>query len=113
HGKRREDIARTQSTQALYSVSASAVGKRATGEAEELARIKKDYADALALSSTARDEVLAFARVLRKQPAMAIDFTLETPQTCFTTGPIRFTSPPHLPQSTCTRRSASWRRVSM
>jgi hypothetical protein len=56
-------------------------------ESEELARIKKDYADVLSLSGTARDEVLAFARVLRTQPAMAIDFTrLDTPQHCFNTG---------------------------
>jgi hypothetical protein len=56
-------------------------------EAEELEKIKKDYADVLSLSGTARDEVLAFARVLRKQPAMAIDFTrLDPPQHCFNTG---------------------------
>lgn len=59
----------------------------AGGDADELARIKKEYADVLALSGTARDELLAFARVLRKQPAMAIDFThLDTPQHCFNTG---------------------------
>jgi hypothetical protein len=59
----------------------------AAGEADELARIRKDYADVLALSGTARDELLAFARLLRKQPAMAIDFThLDIPQHCFNTG---------------------------
>jgi hypothetical protein len=58
-----------------------------SGDADELARIKKDYADALALSGAARDELLAFARLLREQPAMAIDFThLDTPQHCFNTG---------------------------
>lgn len=57
------------------------------GEGEELARFRKDYADVLALSGTARDELLAFARLLRKQPAMAIDFThLDTPQHCLNTG---------------------------
>ena len=35
------------------------------GETDELARIKNDYADVLALSGTARDEILAFARVLQ------------------------------------------------
>jgi hypothetical protein len=59
----------------------------AAGDAEELARIRREYADVLALSGTARDEALAFARVLRHQPAMAIDFThLDTPQHCFNTG---------------------------
>jgi hypothetical protein len=59
----------------------------AAGEADELARIQKDYADVLALSGTARDELLAFARLLRKQPAMAIDFThLDVPQHCLNTG---------------------------
>ena len=57
------------------------------GDADELARIKKDYADVLGLSGTARDEVLAFARLLHRQPAMAIDFThLDTPQHCLNTG---------------------------
>jgi hypothetical protein len=57
------------------------------GEADELARIEKEYADVLALSGTARDELLAFARLLRKQPAMAIDFThLDVPQHCLNTG---------------------------
>jgi hypothetical protein len=73
----------------LGIVIAIAPGMRpaAAGDAEELARIKKEYGDVLALSGVARDEVLAFARVLGKQPAMAIDFThLETPQHCFNTG---------------------------
>jgi hypothetical protein len=71
----------------LFMAIAPGARLAVAGEAEELARIKKDYADVLALSGTARDEVLAFARVLRKQPAMAIDFThLETPQHCFNTG---------------------------
>lgn len=72
----------------LGLVMAVVAGPRAAaGEAEELARIQKEYADVLALSGTARDEVLAFARILRKQPAMAIDFThLDTPQHCFNTG---------------------------
>lgn len=57
------------------------------GEADQLARIEKEYADVLALSGTARDELLAFARLLRKQPAMAIDFThLDVPQHCLNTG---------------------------
>jgi hypothetical protein len=77
-----------------------------------LARIKKDYADVLALSSTARAEVLAFARVLRKQPAMAIDFThLETPQHCFNTGGdmLHIADDPSakIPLAYSTRRSAS------
>jgi len=59
----------------------------AAGDAEELARLQRDYADVLALSGTARDELLAFARLLRKQPGMAIDFThLDPPQHCLSTG---------------------------
>jgi hypothetical protein len=59
----------------------------AADEADELVRIRRDYADVLALSGTARDEILAFARLLRKQPAMAIDFShLDTPQHCLNTG---------------------------
>src|ERR1043166_7052784 len=56
-------------------------------DADELARIKKDYADVLALSGTARDELLSFARLLRREPSMAIDFShLDEPQHCLNTG---------------------------
>jgi hypothetical protein len=54
---------------------------------DELAAIRKEYADVLALEGPAKAELLAFARVLRERPAMAIDFThLDTPQHCFKTG---------------------------
>jgi hypothetical protein len=52
----------------LGCVIAIASGPRlaAAGDAEKLTRIQNEYADVLALSGTARDEILAFARVLQK-----------------------------------------------
>lgn len=59
----------------------------AAGDAETLAGIRKEYADVLALTSPARQEILALARILRERPAMAIDFShLESPQYCLNTG---------------------------
>jgi hypothetical protein len=49
----------------------------------ELARIKSEYADVLALQGTAKAEVLAIARVLRAKPEMAIDKTKAAGEYCF------------------------------
>jgi hypothetical protein len=49
----------------------------------ELARIKSEYADVLALQGTVKAEVLAIARVLRAKPEMAIDKTKAAGEYCF------------------------------
>jgi hypothetical protein len=49
----------------------------------ELARIKSEYADVLALQGTAKAEVLAIARVLRAKPEMAIDKMKAAGEYCF------------------------------
>jgi hypothetical protein len=49
----------------------------------ELARIRSEYADVLALEGTAKAEVLAIARVLRAKPEMAIDKTKAAGEYCF------------------------------
>jgi hypothetical protein len=58
-----------------------------TGSADaasaELARIKSEYADVLALQGTAKAELLAIARVLRAKPEMAIDKTTAAGEYCF------------------------------
>jgi hypothetical protein len=71
----------------ILAAAAAAARPAAAADADDLARIRKDYADVLALSGPARDEILAFARLLRRQPEMAIDFThLDPPQHCLNTG---------------------------
>ena len=52
----------------------------------ELARIKSEYSDVLALQGTARAELLAIARLLRAKPAMAIDRTKAAGEYCFQSG---------------------------
>lgn len=54
--------------------------------AKELERLKKEYADVLALQGTARDEVFAIARLLRADPAMAIDQTRASGEYCLKSG---------------------------
>ena len=54
--------------------------------AAELERLKKDYADVLALEGTSRDEVLAIARLLRARPEMAIDQIRASGEYCLKSG---------------------------
>ena len=58
-----------------------------TAESPRAEAVGEEYADVLALEGTAKAELLAFARILRRNPSMAIDFThLDEPQHCFNTG---------------------------
>lgn len=53
----------------------------------ELARIQREYAPILTLEGTARQEILAIARLLERQPGMAIDFsTAPSRQYCLAPG---------------------------
>jgi hypothetical protein len=55
-------------------------------DAAALERLKKDYADVLALEGTSRDEILAIARLLRAKPEMAIDRTGASGEYCLKSG---------------------------
>ena len=59
--------------------------KPVTGD--ELAILKRDYADVLALQDTSKGEILAIARILRANPEMAIDRTAASGEYCFQSGP--------------------------
>ena len=56
-----------------------------SGDADraDLAHIRAEYADVLALQGTAKAELLAIARVLRANPEMAIDRTEAAGEYCF------------------------------
>ena len=58
-----------------------------TGSADagnaELAHMRSEYADVLALQGTAKAEVLAIARLLRANPEIAIDKTKAAGEYCF------------------------------
>jgi hypothetical protein len=53
---------------------------------DELAKLKRDYADVLALQGTARAEILAIARILLANPKIAIDQTAASGEYCFNSG---------------------------
>lgn len=53
---------------------------------EDLARITSEYADVLALEGTAKQEILAIARILRAKPEMAIDRTVAAGEFCLKSG---------------------------
>ena len=42
---------------------------------DEFTKLKRDYADVLALQGTSKGEILAIARILRANPKVAIDQT--------------------------------------
>src|SRR5213596_742203 len=53
---------------------------------DELTKLKRDYADVLALTGTSKDEILAIARILRAKPEIAIDQTEASGEYCFNSG---------------------------
>lgn len=54
---------------------------------DELATLKREYADVLALRDTAKGEILAIARILRANPGLAIDRTAASGEYCFLSSP--------------------------
>jgi len=54
---------------------------------DELTRLKREYADVLALDGTSKGEILAIARILRANPEVAIDRTAASGEYCFKSGP--------------------------
>jgi hypothetical protein len=67
----------------LIAISTSAQTGGTDASSAELAHIRSEYADVLALQGTAKAEVLAIARVLRAKPEMAIDQTKAAGEYCF------------------------------
>jgi hypothetical protein len=53
---------------------------------DEITRLKRDYADVLALQDTSKQEILAIARILRANPRIAIDQTAASGEYCFNSG---------------------------
>jgi hypothetical protein len=54
--------------------------------ATDLAGITSEYADVLALEGTAKQEILAIARILRAKPEMALDRTAAAGEFCLKSG---------------------------
>src|SRR6266508_1859853 len=53
---------------------------------DELTKLKREYADVLALQGTSKGEILAIARILRANPGVAIDQTAASGEYCFKSG---------------------------
>jgi hypothetical protein len=68
------------------SLGVSSRALESSDQTAELERLKKDYADVLALEGTSRDEVLAIARLLRARPEMAIDQIRASGEYCLKSG---------------------------
>src|SRR5262245_40785189 len=59
---------------------------QAEDSANDAAQIKSEYADVLALEGTAKQEILAIARILRAKSQMAIDRTEASNEYCLNSG---------------------------
>jgi hypothetical protein len=57
-----------------------------TADEDELTKLKRDYADVLALQGTSKAEILTIARILRAKPEIAIDQTAASGEYCFNSG---------------------------
>jgi hypothetical protein len=53
---------------------------------DELAKLKREYADVLALQGTSKGELLTIARILRAKPELAVDQTAASGEYCFNSG---------------------------
>ena len=53
---------------------------------DEPTKLKRQYADVLALQGTAKGEILAIAKILRANPKLAIDQTAASGEYCFNSG---------------------------
>jgi len=53
---------------------------------DELTKIKREYADVLALQGTSKGEILAIAKILCANPEFAIDRTAASGEYCFNSG---------------------------
>jgi hypothetical protein len=53
---------------------------------DELTKLKREYADVLALQGVSKREILAIARILRANPELAIDQTAASGEYCFNSG---------------------------
>jgi hypothetical protein len=69
---------------------------------DELTKLKREYADVLALQGTSKGEILAIARILRAKPEVAVDQTTASGEYCFNSGHgtmVHFaTQPEHTPE---------------
>ena len=53
---------------------------------DEFTKLKREYADVLALQGTSKREILAIARILRAKPEIAIDQTSASGEYCLNSG---------------------------
>jgi hypothetical protein len=60
-------------------------GEQSVAE-DELTKLKREYADVLALQGTAKGEILAIAKILRAKPRIAVDQTAASGEYCFNSG---------------------------
>ena len=53
---------------------------------DELTKLKREYADVIALKDTSKAEILTIARILHAKPEIAIDQTAASGEYCFNSG---------------------------
>src|SRR2546423_10683332 len=84
----------------LTGCSRSRASENKPVSGDELATLKREYADVLALQGTSKGEILAIARILRANPDMALDRTPASGEYCFKSGPGTIVHFPAKPEAT-------------
>lgn len=83
---------------AAVDLHAAGTSSRADKQpADELTGLRAEYGDVLALEGTAKQEILAIARLLRASPPMAVDRTQASGEYCLKSGAgtmVHFTTKP-------------------
>ena len=62
------------------------VGDDGSAAQTEVTRLKREYADVLALRGAAKSEILVIAKILRAKPKIAVDQTAASGEYCFNSG---------------------------
>ena len=86
----------------IFAVASRLLGGDPPQSEDELSKLKREYADVLALEGTAKGEILAIAKILRANPKVAVDQTSASGEYCFNSGlgtMVHFaTQPEHTPE---------------
>jgi len=70
----------------IFSLASRLLAGDTPQSEDDLTRLKREYADVLALQGTAKAELLAIAKILHANPKIAIDQTAASGEYCFNSG---------------------------
>jgi hypothetical protein len=70
----------------IFSLASTLLARDTPQSEDDLTRLKREYADVLALQGTAKAEILVIAKILHANPKIAVDQTAASGEYCFNSG---------------------------